>query len=213
MWRTETNYDKWSQPGWRIEQTYGNKVLIGNWVEERLQFTRENRTGNSTNRLDYRPQWDYQPDTFVRRTAVRHGEGLPSKLLLGHHSIPNAHFLVSQYDEQFGSKRDATIALAPKLRKWDSNKLAWLPERSDHATKAPPTNYGLTAARSARLHEQQRSSVLPSVSAYRSAYPPPPRSALCHPSHASIRPRPCQYPILLPHLPDQPDTPSVQTTA
>lgn len=29
--------DKWAQPGWRIEQKYGNKVLLGNWAEERLQ--------------------------------------------------------------------------------------------------------------------------------------------------------------------------------
>ncbi len=29
--------DKCSQPGWRIEQKYPNKVLVGNWVEQRLQ--------------------------------------------------------------------------------------------------------------------------------------------------------------------------------
>ncbi|MGH0120153.1 UNVERIFIED_CONTAM: hypothetical protein FKN15_065314 [Acipenser sinensis] len=28
---------KWSMPGWRTEEKYSNKVLIGNWVEERLQ--------------------------------------------------------------------------------------------------------------------------------------------------------------------------------
>lgn len=33
----EKPFDKWSQPGWRIEQKYGNKVLIGNWVEQKLQ--------------------------------------------------------------------------------------------------------------------------------------------------------------------------------
>lgn len=31
--------DKWKQPGWRIEQRYANKVLIGNWAEERLQVS------------------------------------------------------------------------------------------------------------------------------------------------------------------------------
>lgn len=31
------NQDKWLQPGWRIEQTYANKVLLGNWAEERLE--------------------------------------------------------------------------------------------------------------------------------------------------------------------------------
>lgn len=35
--QTGTGDDKWNQPGWRIEQRYANKVLIGNWAEERLQ--------------------------------------------------------------------------------------------------------------------------------------------------------------------------------
>lgn len=34
---SRTREDKWSQPGWRIEQKYANKVLTGNWVEERLK--------------------------------------------------------------------------------------------------------------------------------------------------------------------------------
>lgn len=37
MNRTWTKDDKWTQPGWRIEQKYANKVLIGNWMEDRLQ--------------------------------------------------------------------------------------------------------------------------------------------------------------------------------
>ena len=28
---------KWNMPGWRIEQKYSTKVLIGNWEEERLK--------------------------------------------------------------------------------------------------------------------------------------------------------------------------------
>jgi len=28
---------KWNLPGWRIEQRYNNRVLIGNWNEERRQ--------------------------------------------------------------------------------------------------------------------------------------------------------------------------------
>lgn len=39
--------DKWKQPGWRIEQKYSNKVLVGNWAEERLQvrsFEKQLRT-------------------------------------------------------------------------------------------------------------------------------------------------------------------------
>lgn len=37
MQKMENSHDKWSQPGWRVEQKYSNKVLIGNWAEEKLQ--------------------------------------------------------------------------------------------------------------------------------------------------------------------------------
>lgn len=37
MDQTRTAQDKWAQSGWRIEQKYANKVLLGNWEEERLQ--------------------------------------------------------------------------------------------------------------------------------------------------------------------------------
>lgn len=37
MHQTGTVQDKWAQTGWRIEQKYANKVLVGNWAEERLQ--------------------------------------------------------------------------------------------------------------------------------------------------------------------------------
>uniref|UniRef100_A0A8D0A203 Uncharacterized protein n=1 Tax=Sander lucioperca TaxID=283035 RepID=A0A8D0A203_SANLU len=37
MNQTGTVQDKWAQTGWRIEQKYANKVLLGNWAEERLQ--------------------------------------------------------------------------------------------------------------------------------------------------------------------------------
>lgn len=37
MYRTGTTEDKWAQTGWKIEQKYANKVLLGNWAEERLQ--------------------------------------------------------------------------------------------------------------------------------------------------------------------------------
>lgn len=33
------NQDKWTQSGWRVEQKYANKVLLGNWAEERLQVS------------------------------------------------------------------------------------------------------------------------------------------------------------------------------
>ena len=31
----QSDPQKWYMPGWRIEQRYSNKTLIGNWCEER----------------------------------------------------------------------------------------------------------------------------------------------------------------------------------
>lgn len=39
MNQTGTPKDKWAQTGWRIEQKYANKVLLGNWADERLQVS------------------------------------------------------------------------------------------------------------------------------------------------------------------------------
>ncbi|XP_076863821.1 cilia- and flagella-associated protein 107 isoform X2 [Brachyhypopomus gauderio] len=122
-------YNKWSQPGWRIEQTYSNKVLVGNWAEERLQFTRECKPLNTTHRQDFRPQSEHKPDVIVRRTALRRSEGLPSKILLSHHDTPTSHYLLSLYDESYGRRVPAHL---PAHRTWHSDKLAWVPERSDH---------------------------------------------------------------------------------
>nr|XP_009304375.1 uncharacterized protein C1orf158 homolog isoform X2 [Danio rerio] len=76
MYKMQNPYDKWSQPGWKIEQKYGNKVLIGNWVEEKLQFARECKTANSSNRLDYIPHMLHRPDVVMRRKALRRSETL-----------------------------------------------------------------------------------------------------------------------------------------
>ncbi|TKS70791.1 hypothetical protein D9C73_005761 [Collichthys lucidus] len=74
MYWAGTTEDKWAQTGWKIEQKYANKVLLGNWAEERLQFTREPKITNSTNRTDYRPHWDFKPDVFERRSALLRAE-------------------------------------------------------------------------------------------------------------------------------------------
>lgn len=57
--QTGTREDKWNQPGWRIEQRYSNKVLIGNWAEERLpvsSFKKQFRVS----------QWDEMEGTLCR---------------------------------------------------------------------------------------------------------------------------------------------------
>ncbi|XP_053530039.1 cilia- and flagella-associated protein 107 isoform X4 [Ictalurus punctatus] len=120
---------KWKQLGWRIEQKYSDKVLVGNWAEERLQFSQECKTVNSSYRLDFRPQTDHRPDVIVRQTALRRSEGLPTRLLFSHHNTPASHYLVTLYDESYGPCSSSGL---PKLRTWHTDKMGWVPEKSDH---------------------------------------------------------------------------------
>ncbi|XP_070814433.1 cilia- and flagella-associated protein 107 [Chaetodon trifascialis] len=174
MNQTGVTQDKWAQTGWRIEQKYSSKVLLGNWAEERLQFTREPKTANSTNRVDYRPHWDFKPDVFERRSALLRAEGLPSKLLFAHHGPPSSHYLVTQYKESYGHKH--TNAL-PTLRPWHPDSLTWQFDRSDQPIPALPTNFGPPQSTKHRLEKQQ--SHLPSLTVYRSAYQRHPLSTFC----------------------------------
>ncbi|KAM7422049.1 hypothetical protein PAMA_010233 [Pampus argenteus] len=169
-----TAEDKWSQTGWKIEQKYANKVLLGNWAEERLQFTREPKTANSTNRIDYQPHWDFKPDDFERRCALLRAEGLPSKLLFAHHGSPSSHYLVTQYEESYGRKH---INASPTQRPWRPDSLTWHPKRSAHPISAFPTNLGTLQSAKHRLEKQQLH--LPSLTVYRSAYQRHPVSAFC----------------------------------
>ncbi|KAL0978486.1 hypothetical protein UPYG_G00171100 [Umbra pygmaea] len=171
-------YDKWTQPGWRIEQKYANKVLIGNWVEEKLQFTRECKTADSTYRADFQPWMDHRPDNVVRQMASRKAKGLPARLLFSHHGTLSSHYLVSLYDEMYG--RQGTSSL-PTLRSWHPDKLAWTPEKSDYPSVAPPTNFGLVESRQVHLDKWQP----PTESVYRSSYQRHPLSAFCQPCLAS----------------------------
>ncbi|XP_054473748.1 cilia- and flagella-associated protein 107 [Anoplopoma fimbria] len=171
MDRTGTAKDKWAQPGWRREQKYSNKVLLGNWAEERLQFTREPQAANSTSRVDQRPHWDFEPDVSQRRSAMLRAEGLPSKLLFAHNGPPSSHYLVTHYEESYQPKHTNT-------RPWHPDSLTWQLERSDRPISALPTSSGpLQSTKHLRLGKQQ--SHLPSLSVYRSAYQRHPLSAFC----------------------------------
>ncbi|XP_051804661.1 cilia- and flagella-associated protein 107 [Acanthochromis polyacanthus] len=128
--------DKWAQAGWRIEQKYANKVLLGNWAEERLQFTQQPNTANSTSRVDYWPHWDFKPDISERRSALLRAEGLPSKMLFSHSDPPSLHYLLTEYEESFGHKH--TNAL-PILQPWHPDNLTWQPERLDRPISGKAT--------------------------------------------------------------------------
>ncbi|XP_006642078.1 cilia- and flagella-associated protein 107 isoform X1 [Lepisosteus oculatus] len=171
---------KWKMPGWKIEQQYSNKVLIGNWVEERLQFTKQPHAASSSQRSDYLPHRDSRPDATVRRAALRRGEGLPQKLLLSHHNPPRSHYLVSLYDEVYNRRGNSTL---PPLRSWNGDKLAWVPERTDHPAQAPPTNFGLLESQLPRWDREGAPLLLQSV--YRNSYPHHPITAFTLPRFAS----------------------------
>ncbi|XP_047439440.1 protein CFAP107 [Mugil cephalus] len=166
--------DKWALPGWRIEQKYGNKVLVGNWAEERLQFTQKPMIANSTSCTDYGPHCDFKPDVSERRSALLRAEGLPSKMLFAHSDLPSSHYLVTQYGESYGHKSSNSL---PTLRPWHPDNFTWQAERSDRPTSAFPTNFG--PPRSTNHHFDKQQSHLPSLTVYRSEYQRHPLSAFC----------------------------------
>uniref|UniRef100_A0A3Q3X6K4 Uncharacterized protein n=1 Tax=Mola mola TaxID=94237 RepID=A0A3Q3X6K4_MOLML len=137
--------DTRAQSGRRIGQKYGNKVLLGN-------FTREPKTANSTDCLDYRPHRDLEPGVFERRSALLRAEGLPSKLPFAHHGPRSSHYLVTHYTESYGSKH--TNAL-PTVRPWHGDSLTW------------------------QLEREKQQSHLPSLTVYRSAYQKHPLGTFC----------------------------------
>ncbi|KAG9260312.1 arylacetamide deacetylase-like 3 isoform X1 [Astyanax mexicanus] len=114
-----------------------------------------------------------------RERSYQKPEGLPPHQLMYHHSTPTAHYLVSLYDESYGRQHTSDL---PTLRTWHSDKLGWIPERSDHPVQGPPTNYGLLESLQAQGQQQQ--GVLPMLSVYKAAYPLHPTSAFCQPRHA-----------------------------
>uniref|UniRef100_UPI0037E776B9 cilia- and flagella-associated protein 107 n=1 Tax=Semicossyphus pulcher TaxID=241346 RepID=UPI0037E776B9 len=171
MKRAGPAQDKWAQSGWRIEQKYTNKVMVGNWAEERLQFTQEPKAANSTNRVDYQPHWDFKPDVSERRSALLRAEGLPSKLLFAHDGTPPSHNLVTQYEESYGREHNNAL---PTLQPRHPGSLTWQLERSEQPISA---DFGAMRSTKHRLEKQQ--SHLPSLTVYRSAYQRHPLSAFC----------------------------------
>ncbi|KAM4014892.1 cilia- and flagella-associated protein 107 [Anomaloglossus baeobatrachus] len=164
---------KGSLPGWRIEQKYSNKVLIGNWVEERKKFLRSNlSTSKSCYGKDFVQFSDSKPDRIQRRYFLKRMEGLPGHHLLSHHGEPGTRNLVSHYDDHYIRHGNSTL---PPLRSWDGNSLTWAPEKSDFPSTDPPTNFGLLQEKQklwrAPFSEEPRS-------VYSASYRQPPPSAL-----------------------------------
>jgi len=133
---------KWQQPGWRIEQRYSNRVLIGNWEEEgRGKFLKGKEVAQSSNKLDYQSYGkEVKPDTTVRRNALARSEGLGKDYLFRHHGDAHEGNQISWYDVDYNGRQNAQL---PPKRTWDPHKLCWLPESSDLPTKGNGSKFGL----------------------------------------------------------------------
>jgi len=130
-------------PGWRIEKRFNNKVLIGNWSEERRRFQKLNNPfGNSTHRYDFNRYSNYVPDMKIRRETEMLNEGLPKKFIFSHHGDFYSNNLISWYDQQM-NQRELRESTLPKLRQWDGKSTSFKPEKTDHPLQGSSTNYGL----------------------------------------------------------------------
>ncbi|XP_078491809.1 cilia- and flagella-associated protein 107 [Ciona intestinalis] len=172
---------KWGMPGWRIEQRYSNKTLIGNWCEETKLFQRGQHSNSSTHRTDFKLYVDHKPDTIIRRSALMRNEGLRKQHLFTHHGNTYSNNMISWYDEQFNKRDREEGDKLPDLRKWDGHKLAWAPERSDYPMQGVPTNYGLHNKMSGRWTSELKAERQGHyITDYRKAYTQHPHTAFPH---------------------------------
>ncbi|KFU99143.1 Uncharacterized protein C1orf158, partial [Pterocles gutturalis] len=162
------------QDWWKIEPKYSNKVLIGNWLEERKRFIKETgKLGSSSiYRTDFLCFPDHKPDQMLRRNMMEKYRGLPVQHFLSHHDEPKSRNLVSEYDDEYN--RHGYNPVLPPLRCWNGRKFAWFPQKSDFPILEPPTNYGLLELLMKKWHKKE-AGVMKSV--YTVSYQPPPISA------------------------------------
>ncbi|XP_064642172.1 cilia- and flagella-associated protein 107-like [Lineus longissimus] len=134
---------KWYLPGWRIEQRFAPGVLIGNWSEDRYGFNKGEYKHNSTHRTDFKDYSPWKPDVVLRRRAQLNNEGLGKEFIFYHHGNKYSNNMISWYDEHYNHRPREAWDQLPELRTWDSNQLAWIPEKSDYPMQGAPTRFGL----------------------------------------------------------------------
>ncbi|XP_033108747.1 uncharacterized protein C1orf158 homolog [Anneissia japonica] len=172
---------KWHMPGWRIEQRYGNKVLIGNWSEERFDaWSKARINSTSTHRMDFKDYSCFRPDVMTRRSAMLQNEGLPNALIFNHHGNHYSNNMISLYDEHYNKKEREPMDRLPSLRHWDSHTLSWVPEKSDHPIeKGPSTQFGLREKLQQKwAAEEQAAGLSRYTTSYSLSYVPREKSAL-----------------------------------
>ncbi|KAI8500359.1 PREDICTED: uncharacterized protein C1orf158 homolog [Branchiostoma belcheri] len=178
---------KWNMPGWRIEQRYANRVLIGNWSEERYQFEKGRYRHTSTHRLDFRDWKGHKPDITIRRAALQRNEGLPKSLVFDHHGKHYSNNMISWYDQQF-NKRELDEGTLPKLRSWDSHRLAWAPEKSDYPLQGNSTNWGLYPKLQEKWRKQNETLTGEYNTIYNSSWVQHPTEAMSFRKYATPKP-------------------------
>lgn len=143
---------KWEMPGWRIEQDYSKRTLIGNWCEERNTVEHNDVKYNSTNRSDFTDNVKKViPCTQERRHALRRNDGSSDKYLVkigGIHKtgVDNKGY-ISWYDCDY--RRTENKA----RRKWNRHKLVWEPEWSDRPLQGSSTQLGIRQAKFTKWKE------------------------------------------------------------
>ncbi|XP_074831826.1 cilia- and flagella-associated protein 107 [Carettochelys insculpta] len=173
MHTSQRDVQEWYLPSWQIKPKYSTKVLIGNWLEERKRFVKDiGKSSNSIYGSDFIHFPGYRTDQTVRRTIMKKLDGLPKQHLFIHHEEPRKRNLVTQYDDHYN--RHGYNPVLPPLRRWNGQKLAWLPEKSDFPISEPPTNYGLFE-QLVKKWTQKEAGVMKSV--YTVSYEKPPVSA------------------------------------
>ncbi|XP_038629085.1 uncharacterized protein C1orf158 homolog isoform X1 [Scyliorhinus canicula] len=140
-------------PSWRVQQHYQNRVMVGNWAEEREKFIKGTCFGTTTYRADYKPYPFTMPDPRENVMIVKKHQGVPLSVLFPHHNAPHSWYYVTQYDEHINRRPNPCL---PPLRKWNKRTLTWSPESSDYPLIAPPTNFGLLGEKRAALKRQMQ---------------------------------------------------------
>lgn len=133
---------KWEMPGWRIEQNFSKKTLIGNWCEERNTIEHNTVKTDSTNRSDFTdPNGVAIPCNKERRHALRRNDGTSDKYLVKiggkfKTGVDNVGY-ISWYDCDYRRTQEK------QLRKWNRHKLVWEPEWSDSPLQGKSTQLGI----------------------------------------------------------------------
>jgi len=169
---------KWNMPGWKIEPRYSDQTLIGNWLENRKYFNRENFKHTSSNRMDYISYPDHRPDVTRRRHGTIRHDGLPETLFTRHHGDKYDNLHVTWYDENYNRRARLGSNKLPSLRNWSLHKIAWVPEKSDHPIQGIPTSIGLMEKKKEQWrNELDTSRANDYITNYSNDFKSPPHSA------------------------------------